>query len=106
MAKYLFTYHGGGMPESEAEQAKHMAAWGEWMGANGAAFVDMGAPVGASSTVGADSVSDGWGDNGVGGYSLVEAPDMAAACEIAKGCPVVTLSGGTVQVGETFEVTM
>ena len=31
MAKYLFTYHGGGMPESEQEQAKHMAAWGEWM---------------------------------------------------------------------------
>jgi hypothetical protein len=31
---------------------------------------------------------------------------MDAACEIAKGCPVVTLSGGTVQVGETFEVEM
>lgn len=106
MTKYLFTYHGGGMPDSEEEQAKHMAAWGEWMGANGAAFIDMGAPVGASRTVGADSVTDGFGDAGVGGYGLIEAPDMDAACEIAKGCPVVTLSGGTVQVGETFEVEM
>jgi hypothetical protein len=26
MAKYLFTYHGGGMPEQE--QAEHMTAWG------------------------------------------------------------------------------
>jgi hypothetical protein len=106
MAKYLFTYHGGGMPESEEEQAKHMAAWGEWMGATGAAFVDMGAPVGAVKTVGADSVTDGGGANPVGGYGLVEAADLDAACEIAKGCPVVTLSGGTVQVGETFEVNM
>ena len=106
MPKYLFSYHGGGMPESEDEQAKHMAAWGEWMGAHADAFVDMGAPVGAAKTVSADSVTDGWGENGVGGYSLVNAPDFDAACEIAKGCPVVTLSGGTVEVGETFDVEM
>lgn len=106
MAKFLFTYHGGGMPESEEEQAKHMAAWGEWMGAHASAFVDMGAPVGASTTVGADTVTDGGGANPVGGYGVVEAPDMDAAAAIAKGCPVVTLSGGTVEVGETFEVNM
>ena len=51
MPKYLFSYHGGGMPESEEEQAKHMAAWGEWMGAHADSFVDMGAPVGAAKTV-------------------------------------------------------
>jgi len=28
MAKYLLSYHGGGMPESEEEGAKIMAAWG------------------------------------------------------------------------------
>jgi hypothetical protein len=66
----------------------------------------MGAPVGAVMTVGADSVTDGGGANPVDGFGLVEAPDMATACEIAKGCPVVTLSGGTVEVGETFEVNM
>ena len=104
MPKYLFTYHGGGMPESEEEAARHMAAWGEWMGAHAGAFSDMGAPVGAVMTVGADSVIEGGGANPVGGFGLVEAPDMATACEIAKGCPVVTLSGGTVEVGETFEV--
>ncbi|MEO6651251.1 MAG: hypothetical protein ABIP17_01170 [Ilumatobacteraceae bacterium] len=43
MTKFLFTYHGGGMPESEEEQARHMAAWGEWMGTHADAFVDMGA---------------------------------------------------------------
>lgn len=106
MPKYLFTYHGGGMPESEAEQAEHMAAWGAWMGGNAGAFVDMGAPCGAVSTVTGDGSSEGGGANPVGGYGLVEAADMAAACELAKGCPVVTLSGGSVQVGETFEIDM
>ena len=104
MPKYLFSYHGGGMPESEEEQAKHMAAWGEWMGSHADAFVDMGAPVGAVMTVGADNRSDGGGANPVGGYGIVEAADMDAACRIAAGCPVVVLSGGTVEVGETFEI--
>jgi uncharacterized protein YciI len=105
MPKYLFTYHGGGMPDSEEEQAEHMAAWGEWMGAHGDAFLDVGNPVGAIKTVGATSVTDGAGDP-TGGYSLVDAPDMDAAVAIAKGCPVVVLSGGTVEVGETFDVGM
>lgn len=106
MPKYLFSYHGGGMPESEEEQAKHMAAWGEWFGAHGDAFSDMGAPVGACSTVGPSGTSDGGGDNQVTGYGVVEAADMAAACAIAAGCPNVTLGGGSVEVGETFEVNM
>ncbi len=104
MAKFLFSYHGGGMPESEEEQAEHMAAWGEWMGANASAFTDMGAPVGAVRTVGPDGVVDGGGANPVNGYGIIEADDIDAACAIAKGCPVVTLSGGSVEVGETFEV--
>lgn len=106
MAKYLFAYHGGGMPESEEEGAKHMAAWGEWMGSVGDAFLDMGAPCGAAKTVGSNGVVDGAGANPVSGYGIVEAADLAAAAEIAKGCPIVTLSDGTVEVAETFEINM
>jgi hypothetical protein len=105
MPKYLFTYHGGGMPDSEEEQAKHMAAWGEWMGAHGDAFLDVGNPVGATKRVGTNGATDGGADSS-GGYSLVEAADMDAAVAIAEGCPVVTLSGGTVEVGETFDIDM
>lgn len=105
MPKFLFSYHGGGMPDSEEEQAKHMAAWGEWFGANGSAFTDMGNPVGACMTVGPDGTSEG-ATNAVTGYGIVEAPDMAAACAIAAACPNVTLGGGSVEVGETFEVNM
>ena len=104
MTKYLFSYHGGGMPESEEEQAKHMAAWGEWMGSNAAAFVDMGAPCGAVETVTSAGSAAGGGANPVSGYGIVEAADMAAACSIAAGCPVITLGDGSVEVSETFEI--
>lgn len=107
MSKFLFSYHGGGgMPESEEERAKLMAAWGEWYGANGAAFTDTGNPVAASMTVGPDGTSEGGAANPVTGYALVDAPDIAAACAIAAACPIVTVEGGSVEVGETFEVAM
>ena len=48
MAKYLLSYHGGGMPESEEEGARVMAAWGEWMGSLGESMVDGGNPVGGA----------------------------------------------------------
>ena len=44
MAKYVLVYYGGSMPETEAEQAAVMKAWGEWFGGLGAAVVDGGNP--------------------------------------------------------------
>lgn len=103
MAKYLFVYHGGGMPEGEAEQQQVMAAWGAWMGQLGSALVDGGNPVGAAVTLAPDgSTSDGGGSNPATGYSIVEAASLAAATELAKGCPILT-SGGSIEVGETFD---
>jgi hypothetical protein len=80
-----------------------MAAWGEWFGSLGPAVVDGGNPFPASASIGGDgSVSEG-GAAGPTGYSLLEAGDLQAATEMAKGCPVLT-SGGTVEVYETFAV--
>ena len=45
MAKYLFVYHGGSHPETEAEVAAVMDAWGSWLGGMGSAVVDGGNPV-------------------------------------------------------------
>lgn len=106
MPKYMLAYHGGGMPESEQEQARHMAAWGEWMGSIGAAFVDHGVPCSIARTVTKGGVTDGGGPNPISGYGLIEAADIDAAVEMAKGCPIVTLSDGSVEVAETFEVNM
>jgi hypothetical protein len=104
MAKYLLSYHGGGMPESPEERAKVMAAWGAWIEHVGASLVDAGAPVGESTTIAADGTSTpGGGTNPVSGYSLLDAETLDAAIDLAKGCPIL-LSGGSIEVGETFEV--
>ena len=104
MANYLLLYHGGGMPEGEAEQKQVMDAWGAWFGALGAAVIDAGNPVGATATIASDgSTSDGGGANPATGYSVIQTDSLAAATELAKGCPNLA-SGGTVEVCETFDV--
>ncbi|HWX46336.1 MAG TPA: hypothetical protein VNY52_13580 [Solirubrobacteraceae bacterium] len=99
MAKYMLAYKGGAMAQTDAERDAAMKAWGEWFGSLGAAIVDPGNPFGASSAV---------GDNGAGdltGYSLLSAETLAAATELAKGCPVLS-SGGSVEVYETIPIEM
>ena len=103
MTEYVFAYHGGKSPESEEEGAKVMAAWQAWFGSMGAAVVDGGAPVGMSNTVTASGISDGGGANPVSGYTVVSAQNMEAACEMAKGCPILT-DGGSVEVAEKMEM--
>ena len=44
MAKYLFVYHGGDHPETEAEVKEVLDAWGAWMGSMGAEVIDGGNP--------------------------------------------------------------
>ena len=102
MPKFVFIYHGGGRPETPEEGEKVMAAWTKWMAGIGEDLVDGGNPVGMSKTVSADGVADDGGANPVSGYSLVNAADMDAACEIAKGCPILDGGKGTVEVAEAM----
>ncbi len=103
MAKFMFAYHGGGMPETPEEGEKVMAAWREWMGNVLDAFVDAGAPLGRSKTVSSGGVADDGGANPISGYSIVEAADMDAALAMAKGCPIMD-SGGSVEVAEAMDM--
>ena len=60
MSTYVLAYTGGGMAETEEEQAAVMAAWGAWMGGLGDAIVDAGNPFGPSAVVASDgAVSQG-----------------------------------------------
>lgn len=38
------------------------------------------------------------------GYSIVEAPDQQAACDMAKDCPMVVMGDGSVEVAEIIEM--
>lgn len=102
MPKYVFAYHGGKAPEDPAEGAKVMAAWEAWMNGLGEAIVDPGNPVGQSKTVTASGVEDNGGSNPLSGYTLVNADSIEAACEMAKGCPI--LVDGTIEVAEAMEM--
>ena len=104
MAKYLFVYHGGSHPESEAEVKEVMDAWGNWFGSMGSAVVDGGNPVGMSSTVLPDgSVAENGGANPASGYSLIEASDLDDALAKAKGCPILQ-AGGSVELAEAIDM--
>lgn len=104
MAKYLFVYHGGSDPETEAEVAEVMDAWGNWLGSMGSAVVDGGNPVGTSSTVNSDgSVTDNGGANPASGYSLIEASNLDDAVAKAKACPILA-AGGSVELAEAIDM--
>ncbi len=103
MAKFVLTYSGGGpMPETDTERAAVMGAWTAWFGGLGSAVVDAGNPFGGSSTVTSGGVTDG-SSSGINGYSIVTAGDLAAAAQMAKGCPMLSV-GGAVEVHEVFEI--
>jgi hypothetical protein len=103
MAKFVLTYTGGGpMPATDAEREAVMSAWMGWFGGLGAAVKDPGNPFGGQSTVTSGGVSDG-SSSGTNGYSILDAGDMAAAVEMAKGCPILG-AGGSVEVHEALDM--
>ena len=104
MAKFVFAYHGGGMPENEEDIPKVMAAWEAWMAGLGDALVDPGNPIGETKTVNADgSVTVGGGANPLSGYSLFTAASLDEAVTAAKGCPILE-SGGSVEVAAAVDM--
>ncbi len=104
MADFIFAYHGGGMPETPEEGAKAMAAWQAWYGSMGDAIVNPGAPVGMSMTVNANGMAEGGGTNPISGFTVVKADDINAACEMAKGCPLVVDGSGSVEVAPIVDM--
>ena len=104
MPKYLFIYHGGGIPETPEEGEKAMAAWGKWFEDMGESVVNGGNPVGQSMTVTASGIAGDGGANPISGYTIVRADTPEAACEMAKGCPMVADGSGSVEVAPIIEM--
>jgi len=102
MANYLLLYYGGGMPQSEEEGKKVMAAWAEWMKACGENLVDAGNPCSTSKVVSKDGVMDIKGEP-VTGYSVIKADSMDDAVKAAQMVPLVVDGTGSCVVYETFD---
>ena len=103
MAKYLLAYKGGKMAQSDAEREEAMAKWGTWFGSLGPAVADAGNPFGPSASVTGNGAGANGASSGLTGYSIMTADTLAAATELAEGCPVID-AGGSVDIYETIEV--
>jgi hypothetical protein len=101
MAKYLFAYRGGDMPEGEAAQAAVMAAWGAWFETIGAGVLDPGDPCAKARTVSADGAVGPESPASLSGYTVIEADNLDAAVAFARTCPVLA-GGSSIEVIETF----
>lgn len=102
MPNYMLAYHHGKMPENPEEGAEGMGRFMVWIGGLGKAVVNPGTPLGKSTTVSSDGTSEDDGPNHMMGFSIVQADNMEAAIEIAKGCPFLEM--GTVGVAEMMEM--
>jgi hypothetical protein len=99
MAKFLVTYHGAGAPRSEEEKQQAMVSFMAWVNRVGSALVDPGAPLGGSAVVSSQGVADGVAEGPAGGYSILEADDLAAAAELLRDHPFIG-RGGALQVSQ------
>ncbi len=111
MSQFLFIYRNtvqaeqGMAKASPADMQKVMQKWVAWMTELGQKghMKDMGNPLepGGKVVKGKQkSITDGpytESKDIVGGYTLIEAKDLAEAAELSKGCPIFE-SGGMVEV--------
>ena len=113
MAKFMFLQRGGceNRPEMTPEQMEAgMKAWMDWVksGTDEGWLLDPGAPLsGTGAVVNPDlTVIDGpfaESKELVGGYTIVEASDLASACELAKQT-IKFAGGGKIEVREFANV--
>jgi len=111
MSEFIYVYRGGNREKLSPEQMQQvMQKWMAWMQglAQKGHLKDRGHPLEPEgSVVGASgkTVTDGpYAEKDlVGGYSLVEARDLAEAAALAKGCPILE-RGGLVEVRPVMKI--
>jgi hypothetical protein len=98
MAKYLVTYHGGGMPANpDPEMMKQVkAAFGAWLAEAGSAVLDPGSPIRTVAHVAKGTPHE---QVEIGGYSILQGESLDGVRAILARHPFVA-RGGTLQVSE------
>jgi YCII-related domain len=87
-------------PAGYTPTAETTAAWRAWFASMGGQLADLGKPV----TGGRAALGDcDPGRTELGGYSVIDVPDLDAAASIAKGCPHLDRNGG-IEIGQVGEV--
>lgn len=105
MPKFAFIYRGGKPPASPEEGQQHMEKWRAWAASLGDANIYPGMPFSSARIVSGTGVSDGSGEPGLAGVSVVEANDLTAAQDMAQSCPHIDL-GGDIVVAQGVDMEM
>jgi hypothetical protein len=113
MANYLFLFRGGNTRDMSPEELQqHLGKWAAWSRDLSRQGVFKGGeplgPAGRVMTGKKQAITDGpFGETKdvVGGYIVVVAPNLDAATELARGCPIF-LSDGSLEVRELQEMKM
>jgi len=111
MGDFLYLYRGGQRPEVPQQAEQEMQKWVAWMKELGEKghLKDRGQPLDRAGKVvrGKEKVvTDGpyaESKDLVGGFTLVQAKDLAHAAELSKGCPIFD-NGGFVEVRPVMEM--
>ncbi|HKD54278.1 MAG TPA: YciI family protein [Steroidobacteraceae bacterium] len=113
MSEFTFLFRGRQQFTSPEQAQKSMEQWLAWfktLGAQGH-LKDPGHPLEPSGKVvrgNQKQVTDGpyaEAKDVVGGFTLIEARDLAEASELAKGCPILAV-GGSVEVRPLQKLSM
>jgi hypothetical protein len=113
MSEFTFLYRGGDASGSPDQRQQHFQKWVTWMKELGAKghLKNPGHPLEGTGKVVTGNrkiVTDGpyaEAKDVVGGFSLIEASDLAEAAEISKGCPILEV-GGSVEVRPVQKMNM
>lgn len=110
MSEFVYLYRGGQRTDSPAESERRMQRWVAWMQelAEKGHIKDRGQPLEFEGKVvrSKGSITDGpypESKDLVGGYTLIEAKDLAQAAELAGGCPILE-SDGLVEVRPVMQM--
>ena len=113
MSEFTYLYRGRDTTASPEQRQQHLQKWVAWfkeLGASGH-LKELGHPLESAGMVVKGNqkiVTDGpyaEAKDVVGGYSLIEAKDLAHAVEISKGCPILEV-GGFVEVRPIMQINM
>jgi len=113
MSEFVFLYRGGEGGRSPERAQQMMQKWMTWLkdlGAKGH-IKDQGQPLERAGKLvkgKQKTVTDGpfaEAKDVVGGYTLIEARDIAQAVELSKGCPIFEVDGA-VEVRPVMKMTV
>jgi hypothetical protein len=113
MSEFLFLYRGGEPDRSPERMQQTMQKWMSWLKELGEKghIKDQGQPLERAGKLvkgRQKSVTDGpflEAKDVVGGYTLIQARDLAQAVELSKGCPVLEVDG-VVEVRPVMKIEM